>query len=163
MTCVLWPLTLFFSKNCHIIIKSHVISVLSILKIVQFSVIYYFTSFVYVVDSRKVRNLTSVKEANSVLECIEILQDEQLFTQKDVIYMQFLCQEVECFDLFTKCIEYAETQKALCYFKKPLGKLYASRWLSKINNIIHVYISWNIKIIGTATCLFYIVLNRARS
>lgn len=121
MHCDLLPY--FFSKNCHIIIKSHVISVLCILKIVQFSVIYYFTPFVYVIDSRKVRNLSSVKEANSVLQCIEILQDEQLFTQKDVIYMQFLCQEADCLDLFKICKEYAEEQKSLCYFKKTLGKV----------------------------------------
>lgn len=120
MYCVLLP---YFKKNCHIIIKSHVISVLSILKIVQFSMKYYCTTIFYVVDSKKVRNLTSVKEAKSVLECIEILQDEKLFTQQDVIYMQFLCQEAECLDLFTKCIEYAEKQKALCYFEKPLGKV----------------------------------------
>lgn len=80
----------------------------------------------YVVASTKVKNLTSVAEAKSVLECIEILQDEKLFTQKDVIYMQFLCQEADCLDLFTKCIEYAEKKKALCYFEKPLGKVYVS-------------------------------------
>lgn len=80
--------------------------------------------FSLVVDSNKVKNLASVKEATSVLECIEILQDENLFTPTDVIYMQFLCQEADCFDLFTKCVEYAESkQRALCYFKKPPGKV----------------------------------------
>lgn len=92
--------------------------------------------YFFVVDSKKVKNLTSVAEAKSVLKCIEILQDEKLFTQKDVIYMQFLCQEADCFDLFSKCIEYAEKQEALCYFEKPLGKVYASWWLCRINNII---------------------------
>lgn len=80
--------------------------------------------FSLVVDSNKVKNLTSVKEATTVLECIEILQDEKLFTPTDVIYMQFLCQEADCFDLFAKCVEYAESkQRALCYYKKPLGKV----------------------------------------
>lgn len=88
--------------------------------------IYYFTPIFYVVASKKVKNLTSVAEAKSVLECIEILQDENLFTKNDVIYMQFLCQQADCFDLFSKCIDYAEKQKALCYFEKPLGKVYAS-------------------------------------
>lgn len=61
-------------------------------------------------------------EATSALECIRILQDEELFTQTDVIVMQFLCTQTECLDLYDKCIEYAEQQKALCYFEKPSGK-----------------------------------------
>lgn len=43
-----------------------------------------------------------------VLECIEIFQDEKFFIFMDVIYMQFFCQEVDCFDLFIKCVEYVE-------------------------------------------------------
>lgn len=62
-------------------------------------------------------------KATSALECIRILQDEELFTQTDVIVMQFLCTETECLDLYAKCVEYAEDQKALCYFEKPLGKI----------------------------------------
>lgn len=84
---------------------------------------YNLTHILYDVGSNKVKNLTSLKEAKSVSECIEILQDEQLFTQKDVIYMQFLCQEADCLDLFKICKEYAEEQKSLCYFKKTLGKV----------------------------------------
>lgn len=83
---------------------------------------YLFTPIFYFVDSKKVKNLTSLTEAKSVLECIDILQDENLFTQKDVIYMQFLCKEAGCLELFDECIKYAEKQKALCYFIKPLGK-----------------------------------------
>lgn len=84
---------------------------------------YYFTPIFYVVDSGKLKNLTSLEAAKSVLGCIEILQDEQLFTRKDVIFMQFLCQEADCLELFKKCKDYAEDQKALCYFKKDLGKV----------------------------------------
>lgn len=61
--------------------------------------------------------------AQSVTECIEILQDEKLFTQTDVIYMQFLCQEANCEELFEKCMEYAKNKKALCYFKIRSGKV----------------------------------------
>lgn len=68
------------------------------------------------------QNRTSVMEATSALECIRILQDEELFTQTDVIVMQFLCTQTECLDLHAKCVEYAEQQKALCYFEKPPGK-----------------------------------------
>lgn len=98
--------------------------------------------FSYVVDSNKVKNLTSVKEATSVLECIEIIQDENLFTPTDVIYMQFLCQEADCFDLFTKCVEYAECkQRALCYFKKPPGKVCFFFKYQNDSNFIMCFIS----------------------
>lgn len=93
--------------------------------IVQFSIRYYLTPIFYIVESNKIKNLTSVTEAKSVLECIEIIHDEKLFTRTDVIFMQFLCQEADCSDLFKKCVEYAECkQRALCYFKKPTGKEY---------------------------------------
>lgn len=98
-------------------------SVSCLLLIVQFSRVYYLTPIFYVVGSKKLKNLTSLEAAKSVLKCIEILQNEQLFTQKDVIYMQFLCQETGCIDLFCLCKEYAEEQKALCYFKTELGKV----------------------------------------
>lgn len=62
-------------------------------------------------------------EATSALECIRILQDEELFTHTDVIVMQFLCSQTECLDLYAKCFEYAEQQKALCYYEKPPGKI----------------------------------------
>lgn len=77
---------------------------------------------IHIVDSNIVHNLTSVMKATSALECIRILQDEQLYTQTDVIFMQFLCTQTECLDLHAKCVEYAEQQKALCYFEMPPGK-----------------------------------------
>lgn len=101
------------------IIKNHI----SVFSPLNYSVFHEILSPIfYVVGSKKVKNLTSLKAVKSVFECIEILQDEQLFTQKDVIFMQFLCKEAGCFDLFIKCKEYAEEQKALCYFEKELGK-----------------------------------------
>lgn len=36
--------------------------------------------------------------------------------------MQFLCREIGCLELYAKCLEYAEKQKALCFFEKPSGK-----------------------------------------
>lgn len=106
--------------------------------------------FSYVVDSNKVKNLSSVKEATSVLECIEILQDENIFTPTDVIYMQFLCQETDCFDLFTKCVEYAECkQRALCYFKKTPGKVCWFFFIDLLSNI---------KMIGISLCASYLSL-----
>lgn len=85
--------------------------------------IYYQKKIVYFLASNKVRNQKSVCEATSTLDCLRILQDENLFTQTDVIFMQFLCRETKCFDLYKECIEYAEKQKALCYFEKMPGKV----------------------------------------
>lgn len=59
--------------------------------------------------------------ASSASECFTILHEENLFTQKDVIFMQFLCKETGCEDLYSECIKYALTNKALCYFEKPPG------------------------------------------
>lgn len=83
---------------------------------------YYLTPIFYVLGSKKVKNRTSLNAAKSVLECIKILQDEQHFTQNDVIYMQFLCENAGCSDLFEICRDYAKDQKALCYFKTESGK-----------------------------------------
>lgn len=94
-----------------------------LLLIVQFSMKYYFISIFYVVGSKRVKNTTSLEAAKSVFECIEILQDEQLFTQKDVIFMQFLCQETDCLELFRICKDFAVEEKALCYFKTELGNV----------------------------------------
>lgn len=71
--------------------------------------------------SSKVKNRISVLEAKSAMDCLTILQDEKLFTQTDVIFMQFLCRETDCLNLYAKCIEYAEKQKALCFFEKQSG------------------------------------------
>lgn len=71
--------------------------------------------------SNKVKNRISVLEAKSAMDCLTILQDEKLFTQTDVIFMQFLCRETDCLNLYAKCIEYAEKQKALCFFEKQSG------------------------------------------
>lgn len=74
--------------------------------------------------SNKIQNRKSVLEAKRTSDCLRILQDENLFTQADVIFMQFLCGETGCFDLYEKCIEYAEKQRALCYFEKKSGKIF---------------------------------------
>lgn len=76
----------------------------------------------FITASDKIKNRTSVLEAETTFDCLRILQDENLFTQEDVIFMQFLCRETDCFDLYEKCIEYAEKQRALCYFEKKSGK-----------------------------------------
>lgn len=74
--------------------------------------------------TNKVKHRKAVLEAKSALDCLRILQDESLFTQTDVIFMQFLCRETDCLDLNEKCIEYAEKQKALCFYERTQGKTF---------------------------------------
>lgn len=78
--------------------------------------------FFFVVASGKVQNMTNLQLANSALECFTILQDEMLFSPNDVIFMQFLCKEMGCKKLYTRCIEYASNNKALCFFERPVGR-----------------------------------------
>lgn len=85
--------------------------------------------------SNKVKNQKSVLKAKSAMDCLRILQDEHLFTQKDVIFMQFLCRETNCLKLYAKCIEYAEKQKALCFFEKPSGKVL----VDLVENFFHLF------------------------
>lgn len=65
-----------------------------------------------------------MREAKTAWDFLTILKDENLFTQNDVIFMQFLCKEIDCPDLYTKCLDYAaneEDPNTLCYFEKPAG------------------------------------------
>lgn len=65
--------------------------------------------------------LTSLKEATTAWECMSILKHKGLFTPYDVIFLQLVLDRTQCFDLNAKCIEYAESLKALCFYKKPQG------------------------------------------
>lgn len=78
--------------------------------------------FSFVVASGKVRNMTNLQLANSALECFTILQDEMLFSPNDVVFMQFLCKEIGCEELNSRCIKYASSSKALCFFERPAGR-----------------------------------------
>lgn len=78
----------------------------------------------FFVASEKVRDVESLKEAKSVLECFAILQEENLFTKRNVIFLQLLLKLTECDELNEMCINYALNQNALCYFDNsstPLG------------------------------------------
>lgn len=66
--------------------------------------------------SEKVRDMESLKEAKSVLECFSILQYENVFSKRNVIFLQFLLKLTECDELNEMCINYALNQEALCYF-----------------------------------------------
>lgn len=65
-----------------------------------------------------------IKNAKSAREYFSILKEKDLFTPSDVIFMQFLLRESNCGTLDEKCIKYAKTQKALCFFEEPPSKNY---------------------------------------
>lgn len=73
--------------------------------------------------SGKVADVPSLKSADSAMECFTILQDENIFSKRDVIFIQFLCKVTECKELYEKCEEYALSQNALCYFERQIGRL----------------------------------------
>lgn len=63
-------------------------------------------------------------KANSARDCFEFLEEEGLFTPSDVIFVQFLLRASNCGELYEKCIEYATTQKRLCYYEEPRSKIF---------------------------------------
>lgn len=75
-----------------------------------------------IVASGKVEDVTSLKSADSAMECFTILQDENIFSKRDVIFVQFLCKVTGCKELYDKCKDYALSQKALCCFERQVGK-----------------------------------------
>lgn len=79
-----------------------------------------FIFFVFL-DVCKVEDMTSLKQAVSPREILRVLKNNKLFTPSDVICMQYLLKTTDCLDLYTKCIKFAEQQKSLCFYEKPLG------------------------------------------
>lgn len=68
--------------------------------------------------------MLSLKQASSPRDCFRILKDAKLFTSSDIIFIQYLLKKIDCTELFEKCYEYAEAQKALCFYEKPPGKTF---------------------------------------
>lgn len=63
----------------------------------------------------------SIKEVTSIRGFFMLLQEKQLFTKTDVLFMQLLLRKVGCKELYEKCIQYARKQRALCLFEKDPG------------------------------------------
>lgn len=91
--------------------------------------------FLYIIVSRKVNDVKSLRAAKSIRNCFDLLQQENLFCQNDVIFMQFLFEKTDCEDLNLKCTEYARKQTALCYFKEPPGKGVCKKYFKCKNSI----------------------------
>lgn len=78
--------------------------------------------FMSIVASGKVEDMTSLKSADTAMECFTILQDEKIFSKRDVIFVQFLCKVTGCKELYEKCKDYALSQNALCCFERQIGR-----------------------------------------
>lgn len=55
--------------------------------------------------------------------------------------MQFLCKETGCYELYSQCIKYATTNKALCFFENPPGTcmfLWRNKLLLTKVNLKHI-------------------------
>lgn len=76
---------------------------------------------VWISASGKVANVKRLKESELVSECFSLLLDENLYSQYDVVFMQFLCKEMGCMDLYTECKTYAFEHKALCFYEENPG------------------------------------------
>lgn len=78
--------------------------------------------FMSIVASGKVADMTSLKSADTAMECFTILQDENIFSKRDVIFVQFLCKVTGCKELYEKCKDYALSQNALCCFERQIDR-----------------------------------------
>lgn len=73
-------------------------------------------------NSNKVENWKSLRKLNQATcarDCFRVLRDEELFTYENVIFVQYLLKTTHCEELYTQCVEYAKTQKALCFYEAP--------------------------------------------
>lgn len=86
--------------------------------------VFCFWVFFFFTDSLQLNDKTSLMEAESVAECLGVLKDNELFKPSDVIFIQFLLRETNCWDLYKQCIKYAEEQNALCFYERQSGKVY---------------------------------------
>lgn len=76
----------------------------------------------FFIDSFK--DKLSLEKKETAREYFNILKRNELFTPSDVIFMQFLLRESNCGLLNDKCIAYAKTQKALCFYEEPPSKYF---------------------------------------
>lgn len=75
----------------------------------------------FFIDSLK--DKLSIEKKETAREYFDILKENELFTPSDVIFMQFLLRESNCEELNEKCIAYATTQKALCFYEERPSKI----------------------------------------
>lgn len=76
----------------------------------------------FFIDSLK--DKLSIEKKETAREYFDILKENELFTPSDVIFMQFLLRESNCEELNEKCIAYATTQKALCFYEERPSKIF---------------------------------------
>ncbi|XP_056002847.1 uncharacterized protein LOC125667384 [Ostrea edulis] len=96
----------------------------------------------------------SIKKVTAVRGFVMLLQEKQLFTMTDVLFMQLLLRKVGCKELYEKCIQYARKQRALCLFEKDPDngfkhvqfhiagtlQIYSNEELHNIRNIVIAFL-----------------------
>lgn len=115
----------FAKEFCNI---NYFILYLQLYSLKLFSYIFYLGYFIDSCKDKDKELSPLIQNANSPREYFRILKEKELFTPSDVIFMQFLLRESNCGTLNEKCIAYAKTQKALCFYEEPPSKY--SLWSS---------------------------------
>lgn len=69
----------------------------------------------------KIDDVKTLKAAKNPSQCFALLLDEHLFTQNDVVFVQFLCRETSCMELYAECKKYALEHNALCFYESISG------------------------------------------
>lgn len=106
----------------------HKIKRLKLYSLKLFSYIFYLGYFIDSCKDKDKELSPLIKNATSAREYLRILKDKELFTPSDVIFMQFLLRETNCGSLNDKCIAYAKTQKALCFYEEPISKYFKKNY-----------------------------------
>lgn len=70
-----------------------------------------------IADGRLENNITSLYRANSTKDVIRLIVEYKLLNENDVHFMQLICKEADCKELYEKCADYASTQETPCFFE----------------------------------------------
>ncbi|XP_062592256.1 uncharacterized protein LOC134253689 [Saccostrea cucullata] len=60
----------------------------------------------------------AVSTCNTLRKVLEILKREGLFSNCDVILVQYVLRRIGCLDLYERCYKYAQACEALCFFER---------------------------------------------
>lgn len=88
-----------------------------------------------------------------------LMVENNHLTENDVLFMQFICKQTGCRELYERCANYALTQKMLCFFESGTGiffiilpvletlQIYFITRFSFINNLYRIIIVHSLQII----------------
>lgn len=75
----------------------------------------------YILVYGKFESVLFLERVNFVVQYVSFLLKNKFFILDDVIFMQFICNEIECEEFYIKCLEYVLVYEVLCFFLKRLG------------------------------------------